>query len=201
MPCKTPVIPAEFRQHHRAAMCVVFETIGAEIYMPTLHIAHLLVVPAACVIDEARCIECANAFRRLRSIELSPPLVERHPQHNAGAIVEMLNHLRQFEIVFFSPGNIVSGKIPIVIVFLMPSRHQRCGNHHGAIRAAAVGHVLPDKHAEPVAVIVPAQRLELDVLSQHIEAHALHRLDVGNHGLVRGRGEHPIRPIPLIEYA
>ena len=70
-----------------------------------------------------------------------------------------------------------------------------------AVAAAAVDDVLPDQHADPVAVGVPAQRLDLRVLAQHREAERLHRLDVVDHRLVAGRGDQPVGPVPLVEHA
>ena len=77
----------------------------------------------------------------------------------------------------------------------------RPGDGRGAVAAAAVDDVLPDQHAEPVAVGVPPQRLDLEVLAQHREAEPLHRLDVVHHRRVRRRGHQPVRPVALVEHA
>ena len=66
---------------------------------------------------------------------------------------------------------------------------------------AAAYHVLPHKHAKAVAVIVPPQRLNFYVLSQHIKAKALHSANILNHSLVRGRGIKSVGPVPLVEHA
>ncbi len=42
-------------------------------------------------------------------------------------------------------------------------------NRERIVFAAAVDHILPHEHTKPVAVIVPAQRFDLDVLAQRIE--------------------------------
>ncbi len=65
----------------------------------------------------------------------------------------------------------------------------------------AAGHVLPDQQAELVAPVVPAVRLDLDVLAGHVHAELLGHLDVVLEGLVRRGGVQPIRPPALIERA
>ena len=83
----------------------------------------------------------------------------------------------------------------------MPPRDERRGDRQKVILPAAVRHVLPDQHAQPVAVIVPPHRLHLDVLAQHVEAEIFHRPDVPDERLVARRGIESIRPIALIEHA
>ena len=39
------------------------------------------------------------------------------------------------------------------------------------------------------------------MLSEHIEAHILHGLYIGNHGFVRRCGIQPVRPVALIQHA
>ena len=48
-------------------------------------------------------------------------------------------------------------------------------------------------------MVVPAQRLDLDMLAQHIEAHRLGGADIVDKRLVRRRGIEPVRPVALIE--
>ena len=68
------------------------------------------------------------------------------------------------------------------------------------LKALEAGHhVLPHQHPQPVAVVIPPQRLDLDVLAQHVEAQLLHGADVTDHGLVRWRGVQSVGPVPLIQ--
>ena len=39
------------------------------------------------------------------------------------------------------------------------------------------------------------------MLSEHIEAHILHGLYIGNHSFIRGCGIQPVRPVTLIQHA
>ncbi len=59
--------------------------------------------------------------------------------------------------------------------------------------------VLPDHHAEPVAVVVIAPRFDLDVLPYHVEAGGLQELDVGPHPRVRGGRQQAVWPPSLVE--
>ena len=195
------VVTAKFGQHHGPPLRVLAEAIGFEINVQAPDVAHALIVPAAGMVDGSGIVQRADAPHRLRRIELAPALVEGRPHGDAGAVVERFHRLRQFEIEFLAARDIAPRKIIIVIVLFMPPRDERCGYGQLAVASAAVGHILPDQHAQPVAVVIPAQRLQLDVLAQHIEAHPLHRLDVVDHGLIGGRCEHAVRPVALIQHA
>ena len=83
----------------------------------------------------------------------------------------------------------------------MPAGDQRGRDDKGTVVPAAAGHILPDQHAEPVTVVIPAQGLHLDVLAQHVEAAVFGRLNVKDQGLVRRRGVEPVRPVALIQQA
>ena len=50
-------------------------------------------------------------------------------------------------------------------------------------------------------MVIPARRLNLDMLAQHIEAETLCHLNIINHRLVRGRREQALTPIALVEQA
>ena len=64
---------------------------------------------------------------------------------------------------------------------------------------AAADLILPDHHAQPIAVIVVASRFDLDVLADHVEAGRLQKLDVEQHRFVGWRRQQSIRPPALIE--
>ena len=64
---------------------------------------------------------------------------------------------------------------------------------------SAADHILPDNHSESVAVVIPAVRLNLDVLPEHIEAEALHCFNIVNHCLVARCGKTAVAPIALVK--
>ena len=70
---------------------------------------------------------------------------------------------------------------------------------HGIRAHAAVDHVLPHQHSQPVAVIVPAHRLQFYMLSKHVEAELFHLCDVEDHRLVAGRSIQPVGPVTLVQ--
>ena len=67
------------------------------------------------------------------------------------------------------------------------------------VGSSAVHHVLPDNHSETVAMVVPAHRLDLDVLAQHIKACFFCQINVIDKCLVAGGGHQPVRPVALIQ--
>lgn len=67
------------------------------------------------------------------------------------------------------------------------------------VLCSAAHHVLPHQNAFLVAVVVPAQRLDFDVLAQHIEAHGFDHFHVPFECGVGRRRKHAVRPITLVE--
>ena len=64
---------------------------------------------------------------------------------------------------------------------------------------AAVYHVLKDRHAVYIAVVIKDVRLDLNMLAEHIEAQLLHfKYIVPPSRLVSGEKD-TVRPIPLIQ--
>ncbi len=82
------------------------------------------------------------------------------------------------------------------------SGKKRCRVSHEPVLIirTAVHHILPYDHAEPVAMIIPPLRLDLDMLSEHIEAHFLHFHNIKDKSLVGGRRIQSVRPVTLIEH-
>ena len=72
----------------------------------------------------------------------------------------------------------------------------------GCLRSCTpVYDILPDQHAEPVAVIIPAHRFDLDVLAEHVHAGGFHLRYVIDEGFVGSGRVKPVWPVPLIEDA
>ena len=74
------------------------------------------------------------------------------------------------------------------------------GNMEKAVRLPAGHHVLPHQHAAPIAMVVPAVGLHLQVLAQHVEAGVLHGLNVEGERLVGGSRHEAVGPVALIEH-
>ena len=160
------VVAAEFREDDRAAPAILFVMVRVEIDVITLKVTRPLVVPSAGVVDRPRRVVFANPRRDSRRDKLSPTLVEQHPYRDGNDTYEMAEH--RFEILLILPAafGIFSREKPIVTVFHRMIDKQRIRNEELVVLAAAVDHVLPDEHAEPVAVIIPPERLDLDVLEK-----------------------------------
>jgi len=165
----------------------------------TLGFTDLLIVPAGGVINGARRVCVSYLFGDSCRVELPPAFVERHPHCNARAVIQKLDHFVELGFVFDAAFKILAREKFVIFIAQMNSGDERRGNNSRIIAAAAVYHILPHEHSEPVAVIVPAQRLDLYVLAQHIKAHVLGGLNVKNERLIRRGGVHAVGPVALIE--
>ena len=173
--------------------------------MCAFYIAAALVKPAAGVIYEAARVCKMDLFCQAQGIELSPALVEKHPETDTGNIIKLIDELHGFFLplsagFFGSPG-----KEPVEIV-THPGSHRRkkvwqIADQGQKRFSTSVDHILPDDHAQAVTVIIPAHGFHLYVLADHIKAQLLHGTDIENQGLVRGRCVKAFRPVALIQYA
>ncbi|MNW10205.1 hypothetical protein D3C71_2073720 [compost metagenome] len=64
---------------------------------------------------------------------------------------------------------------------------------------SAIDHILPDNHAEPIAMIIPSCRFNLDMLPYHVEAKLLGDFDIVGESLISRCGVQTVRPISLIK--
>ena len=201
MPRDRQIVPAELRQDDHAALFVRLKAVRLEVHVQALHVAHALIMPAAGVVDQPRGVEPAEQANRILRVKLPPALVERHPQDNARAVLQLRDQFLQLAGIAVAPLRVRAGKKPVMAVLEMNAGDERCGDGQQIVLSAAGGHILPDQHAQPVAVIIPAHRLNFDVLAQHIEAQPLHERNIIDQRLVRRRGIQSVRPVALIEHA
>ena len=137
--------------------------------------------------------------RDLQGAELAPALVEGHPQAQGHAVIQQVHrvgHVPEELLPSRLPGPAQPGRRRVMQVQTQKGQHL---HGQGPPSLEAGYHVLPNDHPQPVAVIVPPQRLDLDVLAQHIEAHVPGGLNVPDHGLIRRRGVQPIGPVALVQ--
>ena len=167
--------------------------------MKALGLADLLIVPAGGVVDGARRVDVCDLLGYTSCIKLPPAFVKGHPHGDARAVVQKLDHLVELGLVFYSALEVLSCEKLVVFIAQVYSGNERRGDDCRIVAAAAVYHVLPDEHAEPVAVIVPAQGLNLDVFAQHVKAHVLRRLDIEDECLIGRGGVHSVGPVALVE--
>ena len=175
--------------------------------MQAQNIAALLVKPAACVIDQPGGIERADLFAYRERVELPPAFIKWNPDDDAGMVVQKGDGFCDFapEFVFslgMEPGE-QTGVLFIVGKRNMIPVHQsrQIGDEPVLIGGTAVYHVLPDEHAQLVAVVVKTLGLDFCVLAQHVEAELLHPRNIGGQRFVRRCGVETFRPVALIQYA
>ena len=68
------------------------------------------------------------------------------------------------------------------------------------IGGTAVYHILPDEHAQLVAVVVKTLGLDFGVFAQHVEAELLHPRNIGDQRFIRRCGVEAFRPVALIQH-
>ena len=151
------------------------------------------------MVDGPGRIPSADRLNRLQGVKLPPALVKGHPHRQADGIIQKLRQLPQLLHIVRPTLCIAAGKIAVVIVLdPQPEIGKNVDGQRG-IGIAAVHHILPDQHPQPVTMVVPAQRLHLDVLSQHIKAQPFHFGDVMDHRFIGGSGVIAVAPVALIQ--
>ena len=194
-------IAAEFAEHY--ATLVVGYADGFEIYMQTLELRGVfaLVVPAADAVDDAGAVHGGEFPRHFHGIELSPAFVEDDPHRHGHAILETVHRLEHFALEFLPAFLVGAGEEFVAVVLEVYSDEGQGADRREFVGRAARHHILPHKYAFAVAMVVPAQRLDLDVFPYHVEAHGFDELDIVFEGGVGGRCEHTVRPVALVEHA
>ena len=193
-------IASKFGQGHGPSLGVWPEPVRAEIGVDAFDISRPLVMPTAGMVDQPGIVPFPDSLRHFLGVKLAPSFIEGDPHGDGYAIIQVGDHFPQlldeavlFALVLPAKGSIVR----IRPVFVGDQRRHR---HLGTVGAAAVGHVLPYQHPQPVAMVIPAQGLHLHMLAQSVEAQLLHGPDVIDHGFIAGRGVQAVRPIALIQH-
>ena len=134
-------------------------------------------------------------------MELPPAFVERHPHGDTGEVVEAVNQLFQFLAILFAILGIFPAKAVQTADVGAVNTRREGKSHHGVLGGApTIGHVLPDDHAKAVAGVIPACRLNLDMLADHVAADLFGVLDVKKHGFFGRRGIEPFGEVALVQW-
>ena len=67
------------------------------------------------------------------------------------------------------------------------------------IGRATADHILPYDHSQTITVVIPAQRLDLDMFPEHVEAQAFCKVNIIDKGLIAGSGHQSVGPVALIQ--
>src|SRR5215472_9764304 len=116
-------------------------------------------------------------------MKLAPSLVEKDPHYNAWMIAALLNHLLQFMLKL-----IRSLRLALDFSFIGPRR------------IAGVRHILPHQKPQFVAPIIPALRLDFDMLAAHIKSELFCHFNVIAQRRIRWRSVNAVWPISLVQW-
>ena len=167
----------------------------AEVVVLADVVSAALVEPAARLVVRTRVIDLGELGGHVICAELPPSLVEDGPRGDAREEAEVLDGGAGL-LEPCGAGLRVGGakSLELLRVVEMPGDFRRHGGNLARVERwvfcrPSVDHVLPHDHAQTVAVIVPARRLDLEMLAQHVEAELAGRLDVVEQCLVARCGK------------
>ena len=133
-------------------------------------------------------------------MELPPAFVERHPNGNAREVIEVVNQKFEFLAIFLAVFRIFPAKaVQTADVGTVNTRGKGEGDDGVLGGTPTIGHVLPDDHAKAIAGVIPARRLDLDMLADHVTANLFGVFDVKQHGFLRRGSVEPFGKVALVE--
>ena len=169
--------------------------------MPTAEVPAALIEPARGGVDQTSRIRAAHEPLRAPGVELPPALVEGHPHDNARMAAQVADHARQLAHEPPAPRGPAPPRPTAEDGPTVRERQpQRLHGPRGPDpqgRHAPRDHVLNHHETEPVAQVVEAAGLDLDVNAHGVEPHAPERGQiVQERRLVRGSHAR-LRPVAL----
>ena len=194
MPLYRIAISAELGKIDRA-LCILWQTHLFEIDMQAFKIVVLLPKPPRSRVDKSAVVPRLCKSENPVSFKLSPTLVEYRPKTDRRVIIQMLDGraavLNKDLLCLFGAAEM------LVVQTLYADRWQGSVAEKRVIRV--VYKVLKYHHSETVAVVVKALGLDLDVLSESVEAERLHTLNVVGETVGCFGKEDAVLKISLIE--
>ena len=135
----------------------------------------------------------------LETVELTPAFVERRPQRYGRAVVKSVDDLVHLLVVQIPSRFVFSGIKSVAVVSDVYADIGQKKYRERIVFSAAVDEILPDDHAEAVAMVIPPEWLDFDVFSKRIETAFFCKLYIVNERVVARCGIQPVRPVSLIE--
>ena len=142
-------LAAELRQNQRLN-AVAFQLHLAEIHMAAVHIALISAEPAGGGIDESSIVQFFEPVEYIVAVKLTPCFVENGPVADARMILQLLDC--SFHSLQKSPAADGICMQPGIVQLLDADRGQ-CRVPQEIV-VAVIDHILPDDHAQLVALII-----------------------------------------------
>ena len=101
-------------------------------------------------------------FADLFCVKLSPALVEGNPAADAGEAVKRVYHFKQLFPELLTPFGLVAVEHFVLVVSDVNIDVRKSARVNKVQGLASAYHILPDYHAQSVAVVIPAVRLGFD---------------------------------------
>src|SRR5664280_104518 len=127
------------------------------------------------MVDQPGRVLLPDLVSRGGCVKLPPAFVERHPAGNAGLSSQVIYHLSQLIQKTSARSALLASQLASTtapVVAHMYAHEGEKSQPHLIPGVAPAGHVLPDDDSQAVTVIVPAKRLDLHVLADHVVAQA-----------------------------
>jgi len=67
------------------------------------------------------------------------------------------------------------------------------------IGRATADHILPYDHSQTIAVVIPSQGFDLDMLPEHVESQTFCEANIIDKSLIAGSSHQPVGPVALIQ--
>ena len=112
----------------------------------------------------------------------------------------MIQHGIQFHDVHIA--GFFGGTAEFGVFVVLRTAQAECGTdgrQTEAVRSTAAWHVLHDQDAQSVAVVIPSAAFDLDVLSQHVEAHLFDLCQFIDDRFIIRICHQPVTGIPLVQ--
>ena len=189
-----PAMAAEFAEDQRLLFRLQALP-GAKVDVAAVHIGALSPEPSGGGVNKPGRIQLLEDGVDIVAVRLAPALVENGPVADTGVVFQLVDHgLHGREECF--PGFGVPVKV--FVVHLLNAYRGQCRIPEEIV-VAVVDHILKYDHTQLVAQIVKFLRLCLDVLTQGVEAKALHGLNIPAAAIRGGRGVDTVTPVALIQ--
>lgn len=123
--------------------------------MPAVIVPDFLIGPSAGMIDQSRSVDGGDGIGDAPGVKLPPGFVEGNPRVDADRVFQMCEHLCKLHFELPTAFGVLTTEKTIAMIFQMNTGDGENSMKEDVLALASANHILPDKHAQSVAMIVP----------------------------------------------